>query len=91
MLIQKNQFKKLSKEDQERYLFFWSALYERQAELQAIEFTEKTMMLYSSDLKGIELVNLKPDLSNHERYAMCIEDIENYEAKIKKILVKLEA
>jgi TRAP-type C4-dicarboxylate transport system substrate-binding protein len=93
MLISKNTFKKLSKEDQERYLYTMSSLYERKAEKQAIEYTERVAYRYRSDLTGMELVedvkkNFK--IENHGRYEMCIEDIEDYSNKLEKILSRLE-
>jgi hypothetical protein len=93
MFISKNTFKKLSKEDQERYLYLWTSLQESKAEKKAIEESEKFVYRYRSELTGIELVqdvkeNFKID--NHPRYEMCIEDIEDYSNKIEKILSRLE-
>jgi hypothetical protein len=88
MMITQQQFNKLTKEGQDEYLFFWSSLYDAQSQKQAIEFTEKTMAMYKSQLTGLARTKVEADLSSHERYQGILEEIEVYERKLKRIVAK---
>lgn len=90
MLMTQLQFDKLSKEAQNEYLYFFSAWHEAKAEKEAIEFTEKVKARFNSGLSGVERAGVEPDMTGHHKYEMLVEDVEDYEKRLKKILAKLE-
>jgi hypothetical protein len=90
MMITKTQFKAMTEDAQNRYLYLWSALEERKAEKIAIEFTESQAFAYKSELTGMELIRAKESfkVENHPRYESCLEDIETYEKYLTSLLGK---
>lgn len=92
MLISKQQFQSMPMEVQSEYLYFFSVWNERKAEAQAVEFSEKTAFILKSELTGMDLVKASKEfkIENHGQYESCLEDIERYEKRLRRIIDNLE-